>query len=196
MEEELSVQDFADKYECELIIPSKKPGNQFILCPVGLVGAGKTTVVKLLSEKLPLVRISGDEIRKLLKENRFGYEKVQDIATVVAEKYLNQGYSICSDNDCVTEKTQKILGGLRDKYNLRLVWIHINPPEKFIINNLKNRKPNWLGTAEQMIENYYARKPLHEYLDFPFVYTFDPSKPNLPEQIEQATQAIRKTLEV
>ena len=180
-------------YEKQLIVPGHKPTHQFILCPVGLVGSGKTTVVKPLSEKLSLIRISGDEIRKLLKENGCGYDEVQEIATIVTRKYLDQGYSVCSDNDCVTEKTRKIMNELQTKYGLQLVWIHINPPEEFILNKLRNLKPNWLGTAEQMVENYYQRKPLHQNLHFPFTYTFDPSRENLSQQIDEAAEIIRKT---
>ncbi|MDE1944098.1 MAG: hypothetical protein KGH97_01205 [Patescibacteria group bacterium] len=47
--------------------------RQVFLAPVGRVGAGKTTVVKPLAERLGLVRISSDEIRKLLKERGLGY---------------------------------------------------------------------------------------------------------------------------
>ena len=192
MEFQPNIQEFTDKYENQIVAPNKKPRNQFILCPIGLVGAGKTTVVKPLSDKLGLVRISGDEIRELLKEKGHRYDKVQDIATIVAEKYLDEGYSVCSDNDCVTEKTQTILNSLKEKYDLKLVWIHINPPEEFIINKLSNLKPDWLGTAEQMIENYYQRKPLHEHLNFPFVYTFDTSRDNLSNQIEEAAEIVKE----
>ena len=54
------------EYEASLKIPRNKPKKQFFVLPVGLVGAGKTTVMKPLAEKLSLLRISGDEIRKIL----------------------------------------------------------------------------------------------------------------------------------
>ncbi|KKT81208.1 MAG: hypothetical protein A2838_00870 [Candidatus Zambryskibacteria bacterium RIFCSPHIGHO2_01_FULL_46_25] len=190
MEDIISV--LAEQYHKQISIPLDKPKHQFILCPVGLVGAGKTTVVKPLSEQLSLIRISGDDIRKLLKNAGHNYDKVQDISTIVTTKYLDQGYSICNDNDCVTEKTQKIMVDHAKKYGLKIVWIHINPPEEFILNKLSNLKPNWLGTAEQMIENYYQRKPLHENLNFPFVYTFDTSKADLSRQIDEATKIIKR----
>ena len=87
------IRQIAELYGSEISIPDEKPRNQFILCPVGLVGAGKTTVVKPLSVKLSLVRISGDEIRKLLKEHGHNYDQVQDVATVVARRYLDLGYT-------------------------------------------------------------------------------------------------------
>ena len=183
--------NIAALYERQLAIPKDKPKHPFILCLVGLVGSGKTTVVKPLSEKLSLVRISGDEIRKLLKDHGHGYELTQDISTIVVRKYLGQGYSICSDSDCVTEKTQKILNVLKEEFSLKLVWIHISPPEEFILNKLSTYQGGWFGN-DALIKNYHERKPLHKNLNFPFVYTFDTSKENLSIQIEEAGEIIRK----
>ena len=178
-------------YEKRLLIPDQKPKHQFILCPVGLVGAGKTTVVKPSSEKLSLLRISGDEIRRLLRENGHGYEQVQEIATVLVKKYLDLGYSICSDNDCVTQKTQDIMSDHVKNYGLKLVWIHINPPEEFILHKLNSHQGGWFGN-EVLIKNYYERKHLHANLIFPFVYTFDTSKRNLDQQIDEAAGIIKQ----
>lgn len=185
------VESIVQEYERQLIIPDRKPEHQFILCPVGLVGAGKTTVVKPLSERLSLLRVSGDEIRKILNDKGYDYDKVQEIATILASKYLDQGYSMCSDNDCVTEKTQNIMNNLSKKYNLKLVWIHINPPEEFILNKLKTHQGGWMGN-EALIQNYFDRKPLHQNLNLPFVYTLDTSKSTLPDQIKKAEEIIRK----
>ena len=62
-----------DDIEKNIVIPEPK-GEKFLLCPVGIIGAGKTTVVKPLAEKLGLVRISNDEIRKTLKEAEYDLE--------------------------------------------------------------------------------------------------------------------------
>ena len=86
------------------------------------------------------------------------------------------------------------MNSLVQEYGLKLVWIHINPPEKFIVEKLSNLKPNWLGTAEEMLQNYYQRKPLHEHLDLPFVYTFDTSRADLPQQLDEAAKIIRHFL--
>ena len=185
------ISNIASQYEKDLVIPNHKPKNQFILCAVGLVGAGKTTVVKPLSEKLSLVRISGDEIRKLLKENGYDYEEVQDITDKLVKKYLNQGYSVCIDRDCASPGTQESLKKFEKEYNLKLVWIHINPPEEFILNKLKKLKHSWLfANTDNAIQNYLSRKNLHKNLDMPFVYTFDTSKDNLAQQINEAVKII------
>lgn len=182
----------ADKYERQLFIPENPPVKQFILCPVGLVGAGKTTVVKPLSEKLSLVRISGDEIRKILKESGHTYKYVRDIAELLAQKYLDLGHSLCIDSDCVSPRTYRFLNELEKERGIKLVWIHINPPEEFILNKLRNFKYSWLfDNAEQAVENYMRRKNLHENLTMSFIYTFDPSKNDLTNQIDKATEIIK-----
>jgi len=42
------------EYEDTLVFPVIKPDPQFVLCPIGLVGAGKTTVMMPLAERLSL----------------------------------------------------------------------------------------------------------------------------------------------
>lgn len=181
-----------DEYLTQIKLPKTKPATQYILCPIGLVGAGKTTVVKPLAEKLNLVRISGDEIRKLLKEKGYGYEKVYDIAFELIQKFLQEGWGVAIDSDCaskiklIKEKTKGI----------KLIWIHINPPESFILNKLSNLKPNWLGTAEEMVANYYDRKSVHENIQLDYTYIFDTSLPDISEQITNSVGVIQSKVEI
>src|SRR3989304_39914 len=43
------LEEVKKKYERSLVIPNTKPSPQWILMPVGVVGSGKTTVVKPLA---------------------------------------------------------------------------------------------------------------------------------------------------
>jgi len=184
------IEEIIKEYKSQIRIPGKKLAKQIFLCPVGLTGAGKTTVLKLLSEKLNLVRISGDEIRKILKERGFGYDTTWKIGQTIIKEYARNGYSIAHDADCATQRTQDSVKKIAQEIGATIMWIHINPPESFILNKLSNLEPNWLGTAEARVKNYHQRKPLHENLDMNFTYTFDTSKDNLDEQIEEATNII------
>ena len=177
-------QNIKATYLQHIIVPAHKPTKQYLLCPIGLVGAGKTTVVKPLAEKLSLVRISGDEIRKLFKESGYGYERVYELAFELIRQFLSEEYSVCIDSDCAG-KIKQIKKEATTK-NLTLVWIHINPPESFIINKLSNLTPNWLGTAEEMVANYYERKPLHKDIALEYTVVFDTSLPDIQEQIDSS----------
>ncbi|MBM2817690.1 MAG: hypothetical protein HW401_280 [Parcubacteria group bacterium] len=155
------------EYEKILEIPENKPKEKIMVCPIGIVGSGKTTVVKPLSESLSLLIISSDEIRKFLKKNGCGYDLAGEIAFDLAEKYIEK------------------------KYKIKIFWIHINPPEEFIINKLKNYKHTWLfRDADQAIENYKSSKANHQNINFPFIYTFDTSRNDLGEQIKEAISII------
>jgi len=180
-------------HEKSLWVPEEKPQKQMLLCVVGLIGGGKTTVLEPLSKRLNLVRMSTDEIRKLLKEHGLGYGSAQEINVDLVRKYLNNGYSVAIDGDSVTDRSRKLIEETGEKYVVKIVWIHVNPPEEFIINKLKNYKHTWLfRDAEHAVENYMGRKQLHEKLNLPFVYTFDPSKEDLEKQIEEAASIIER----
>jgi len=145
-------------------------------------------VVKPLSKKLSLVRISGDEIRKLFKESGYGYDKVYNLAFELIRHFISKGYSVCIDSDCVG-KIEQIKKEAAEN-DLVLVWVHINPPESFIINKLSNLTPNWLGTAEEMIANYYERKPMHEDINLDFTVIYDTSTSDIQEQINSSVSII------
>ncbi len=182
-------------YEESLLIPEKKIEKPIMICIIGLIGSGKTTVVNLLVKKLPLLAISANEIRKILKEKGFDYNRAAEISFKLSEKYIKKGYSIAVDKDCNSDESKSYIDSLNKKYDIEIIWIHINPPEEFIINKFKEYRPSWLfKSTEQAIGNYKARKPLHvhENLDFNFLYVFDPSRDDLEKQINEAVDLIKK----
>ncbi len=181
---------FVREYDKTILIPKQKLHARLLLCPVGLTGAGKSTVIKPIAKALGLIRISGDEIRILLMKKGFNTVRTIEIAYRVYMKYLNAGYGLAIDSDVIDPFVRKELKKIIKAKKLTAFWIHINPPEKFIINKLTNfkYKPNMgFKNASEAIANYERRKPLHEkYLSkIKFDYTFDTSKKNLPQQIER-----------
>lgn len=189
------VSDIIKQYEKRLVVYPEKSPRQFFLCPVGPVGSGKTTVARPLAERMHLVLVSSDEIRKILKEKGCGYEKVKDIALSVIEKLAKQGESVVYDADCSNPETKRRMEELASKFKIKLIWIRINPPEEFIIDKLKNFRHTWLfRDSDEAIRNYYASKVRHEKLekaDLKFLYEFDTSKDDLPKQLEEAIALIQ-----
>ena len=185
-------QEIVEEYKKSIVIPDEKPKHQFFLCTVGLVGAGKTTVIKPLASRLSLIRISGDEIRKILKSKGLGYDKVWNIGDTIGIEFARQGYSLANDTDGATPKTREALEKLANELGTKVFYIHINPPEEFILNKLRNFKHTWLfKDGDQAIENYYQRKHLHENLNLPYLFTFDTSANDLEEQINKAAVLIK-----
>lgn len=186
------------EYEQSLVIPAKKQACQFFLCPIGLIGAGKTTVIKPLAKKLSLLRVSTDEIRELIQKRGYNYERAREIAFELIEKYARKGYSIAIDADCVRPSKRKKLEKLAKEIKAKIIWIHINPPERFILNKLHTLKYKRIGVfkdADEAVQNYFARKPLHKKLNFPFLHTFDTSRKDFKSQINSAVALIEKELE-
>lgn len=171
------------------------PGRPFLLCPVGLVGAGKSTVLKPLAEYFSLVRVSTDEIRKVLKDQGYNFLRTSEIAYFLVRKFLGEGYGVAVDADCSPPEVSEAIRTEAAKAGLPVVWIHIDPPESFILEKLRNFKHTWLfADADEAVANYFRRKPLHQTLDFPFVYRFDTSRLDLPQQLEEAKREIEAFL--
>ena len=183
------------KNTLELPIPGDNKLCQFFLCPVGLVGAGKSTVIKPLSKKLSLVRISSDEVRQILKERGAGYNQLLEIVKPLAEALAIQGYSLAFDADCGNPITRDLIMKLAEKTKAKVFWIHINPPEDFILNKLRSYNHTWLfEDGEQAVENYFQQKDKRreENTKFDFLTTIDTSKSDLSMQIAEAFELIRR----
>lgn len=181
------------QYEAQLSKPKKKPRQPYLVCPVGIVGAGKTTVMRPLAEKMALVRVSSDDIRKLLKDNGHSYEPVHDITYAIVTKLLTEGFAVALDADCLSrvENIEK----LATEYTIPVMWLHVKPPEDYILHKLRNLEPNWLGTPLEMVANYYQQKPLHQQeFKLDFAYTFDPSQEDIAQQISNAARVIQQAV--
>jgi predicted kinase len=191
------LQKITELYVSTVTIPKTKPTRQIMLCPVGLVGAGKTTVLKSICDRLGLARISTDEIRHVLKNKGFNYLRAVEVAKKAILKYLEKGYSIGVDGDVIDPEIQIFFKKIAEQYKLKLILIHIKAPEKFILNKLANYKHTWLfKDANDAIDNYNRRKALHkQYLaSMKFYYKFDTSKSNLAEQIDKFINTIKEDL--
>ncbi|MBI2058005.1 MAG: hypothetical protein HYT63_03445, partial [Candidatus Yanofskybacteria bacterium] len=183
-------------YKNNIKFPNPKPAKIFLLCPVGTVGAGKTTVIKPLSEKLNLARVSTDEIRKILKERGFNYNRARELVFGVTKELVEEGYGVAIDANCGGDKTsEEKIRELQNKYGIDVVWVHVNPPESFIVNKLKHYKHDWLfKNGDEAVSAYFKYKEKYgnfENLNLPYVYTFDTSKPNIKEQVEEAVEIIK-----
>jgi predicted kinase len=179
-------------------IPEHRPIRQLFFCPVGLVGAGKTTITKPISEKLGLVRLSSDELRKMLKENGHDYSSVRKIGLAIATDFAYKGYSIAFDMDCGNPEVKDFVESLALKRGAQAVFVHVYAPQEFIFDKFRRHPPSWLANDPQiMIENHLSQKEIRgkEKTQFDFLFAFDTSKPDLKEQIEHCYQKILRLLD-
>lgn len=183
-----------DAYMETVVVPDSQLKEPFVLCPIGLVGSGKTTVVKPLAERLKLFRISTDDIRMLLKSRGYNFVRTGEIAFGLVQRLVKEGKSVVVDADCISGIN--IVEKLPDAPPI--FWIHINPPEKWIVKKLENfhyLPGQGFENAEEALEVFHVRKKIHEEsrLSVSFTYTFDTST-NLDEQLDEAETAIRTQL--
>ncbi len=187
------VLEMVEKYKEEIVKPIEKSKNKIMICPVGLVGSGKTTVMKPLAERLSLVRVSNDDIRKMLFDHGYKMERNTEIIIKVTEELAALGYSIAVDADCAPILAQETINDISVKHSITVFWIHINPPEEFIIQKLTNFKHTWLfKNADDAVAEYHRRKSLHQNLALQFIFTFDTSRNDLEDQIEKCVLEIKK----
>lgn len=191
----LDLEKIASEYEQSLVIPSHKPVPPLIILPVGRVGAGKTTVMKPLCEKLSLLRISTDEIRLLIQDHAYFDTYPQQIAISLAKKYIELGYSIGIDANCSSIWQSPALTELLISSHLQSFWINVNPPEEYIIQKLTHHPPSKLfkNTAEAL-SCYQLSKQKVITTGIPFIYEFDPARADLEQQISEAIHKIKTIL--
>lgn len=186
------------EYLKKVEIPASKPPQKYLLCPVGLVGAGKSTVTVPLAKRLGLVRISADEIRKILKENGYNYNRAREISLSIIREFLAKGYSVAIDANCGSSDSYPKIKELEKEFHLSLVWLRINPPEEFIINKLQNMKHAWLfENGDEAVQSFYEyKKKYGDFgdLDVAYTYVFDTSRPNLQNQVAEASDIVRKAM--
>lgn len=195
MTKQTPIEKIISLYDAQLVIPKNKTPVPFILCPVGQVGAGKTTITKPLAEQFSLVRISSDEIRTILKEGQYDYiqEEIRVIEFTLLRKYLELGHGVAYDTNCSTKRP--IIDKLQEKFDIPVIWLHINPPEEFIVNKLKNFKHTFLfKDADQAVNTYFKDKISLDDFDRAFLCVFDTSKENLDLQITEANKLIKESL--
>lgn len=184
------------EYEQSLIVPDRKPSVQWMLMPVGLIGAGKTTVVKPLAEQLCLVRLSTDDVRKLLRERGYSYEGCRDIIFALGQKYLGLGHSLALDANTGSVSGLAYNARAVEKFpKVRQLFIKVDPPDAFIIEKLRNYPHTWLfKSGEDAVASFYKNKADFAFPDLPYVYTFDTSRPDLSEQIGECARALEEAL--
>jgi shikimate kinase len=188
--------EVAKEYEQTLVIPDHTHSPQWMLLPVGMVGSGKTTVVKALAEHFGLVRISTDGLRERLKNRGYSYEGARDISHDLTKKYLQLGHSVAIDANTGSKFGIEHARKIREAFpQVRYVYIHSNPPESFILANLRNSDKPWLyRDAQHAIDSFHVHKETYAVPDMPFVYTFDPARGDFTKQLSEGIAAIESFL--
>ena len=186
------------EYEKKIPLPERNNRKQWILAVVGLVGSGKTTVVKSVAERLGMARISTDMLRHILAENGFNMLRVVDLSKMITQKYLEAGYSVAIDGDSIAPEHRELFAKAAKFFGIPMQLIHMNTPEVATLErlnqNITEQHSGLVRIAEQSIEDHVRRKPLHEkhLSEITFDAEFDISKPNFDHDLEGFITALRE----
>ena len=131
-----------------------------------------------------------------MKARGYGYEGARDIAHALTEKYLGLGYSIAVDSNAGSSAGLEFNKKTMETFpRLRQIFIHINPPDEFVVNKLQNYNHTWLfRDGTHAVEAFLKNKKNFILPDLPFVYTFDTSKGDLSNQLDATIKIITTTL--
>ena len=189
----LQVEAVQAVYKDSLVIPKEKPQRQCIIAPVGLIGAGKTTVVKPVAEALGVVRVSTDEYRILLKENGHGYETVKSFIRNTCKELLEAGHSIALDANCGGQTAFTFIQKAKELFGVKVYWLNIDTPETYAIEGLLKRASPMVEDNEEWLRNRANQKERMEHLgyEFDFFWRFDISQPDLSTEIEACIAKLR-----
>jgi hypothetical protein len=106
------------------------------------------------------------------------------------------GHGVAFDSNCGSPQAKALIEQRATKLGALVFWLLVDPPEEYIINKLRSHPPTWLfENGEQAVERYYYRKATNPRAEFEFFYRFDPSKADLPQQVERCVALIRQEVE-
>jgi len=186
-----------------VLTPKKKSKKLIITAPYGPSRVGKTTVMKYLAERLPLVHIEHDDIRLFLRqkgldENEFLYK--HQLLLRVSEFFLGKGYSVIPDANFATDnKHLQDAKELAKKYKAKVFLIRIVAPKQHVIKRIKDQKRSdkeWVfPDADTAIEHFLRSSEQFDYesLAPKTLAVVDSSKP-LDSQLEEAIGVLRDAM--
>lgn len=144
-------------------IPLNKSENAYGILFIAGPGFGKSTVAKMLSDKLNIFIASNDAVRRVFNKNKDVPEAKETIANLVIDrlKYmLENRVSHIIDGDCefFYEKYKE----LYKNYNVKMIVIKLLCSEETVLNRLDTRALSF-GTSDN--NSRATRDDYYIYLD-------------------------------
>lgn len=180
MVDKVQIKEIGDEFLMRIKInfPKEKPNHLFVLGIIGLIGSGKTTVVKILNKKLSgTVVVKSDSARFLLKQAGLGWDdELKELLHYVAKNILERGFSVIFDGDFVREEKRQDVQKSADELGAKFYLIKIKPDKDLAFARLKEKweelesgkiKQNFdhfLVVTKGKEKNLFDRVPLHENL--------------------------------
>lgn len=140
-------QNILDQAKETVNIPTEKLENPIMIQMMGAPSWGKTFLAKKIASSVPIVRISGDSIRKKIfpqaefseSENRFIYD---DVIPVMIEELSKEGHSVIIDANVNKRVFRKKNAEQADKLGMRSLTILVKCSDEVAKKRLTERRKN------------------------------------------------------
>ncbi len=112
----------------------------------GLPGAGKSYFCSKLAERLPVVVLESDTLRKLLfSPPSYSSEESHRLFRAVhllIERLLKKGVSLILDATNLSERHREYLYNIADRLGVKLILVRVEAPPQVVRQRLENRRGN------------------------------------------------------
>lgn len=109
----------------------------------GLPGTGKSYVCRQLAERLPIVTLESDALRKVIfsSPDYSPKESSQLFRTIhfFIETLLKRGISVILDATNLTERHREYLYSIAERLNAKLILVRVEAPAEVVRERLKTR---------------------------------------------------------
>ena len=137
--------------------------NPTFITVSGLPGTGKSYFCKKLAERLPLVILESDALRKVLfplpgyspEESSHLFQACHQLI----EKLLKRGISIILDATNLSERYRENLYSIAEHLDTRLILVHVKAPPEIVRKRLEVRLENTDGNSDADWDVYKRMKP-------------------------------------
>ena len=112
----------------------------------GLPGAGKSYFCSKLAERIPLIVLESDALRKVLFSTpSYSPAESQRLFRAIhflIERLLKKGFSLILDATNLSERHREYLYSIADRLSIRLILVHVKAPVKVVRQRLERRLEN------------------------------------------------------
>jgi len=129
----------------------------------GLPGTGKSYFCNRLAERLSIVILESDALRKtLFSSPNYSLQESSHLFRAVhllIEKLLKKGVSLILDATNLSERYREYLYSIADRLDVKLILVRVEAPPQVVHERLKARQENSEGKSDADWTVYQRMKP-------------------------------------
>jgi predicted kinase len=123
------------EYREKLVFPERnvRAEPSTVVCMIGLVGSGKSTVARMIAKRLNAVLINGDAIRVVLRHQEMDYSLARLIAEDLVCEIVGLGYNVVLDSDFIDSRKRASMRALVSTIgaDICFVRVHVDPNKAY-----------------------------------------------------------------